>query len=240
MAGKFRVLIVDDESLAREGLRRQLSNYPVMDIIGEADSVASAVKLIENLHPDVVFLDIQMPNELGFTLFNKVSVDFEVVFVTAFDNFAIRAFEVNALDYLLKPISPSRLAQTVNRLMEQRSPSPYQGQLNYDDFILIDAKGRNGFTKLDSIVYLVAAGDYSEVFLKNGEKRLVLRTLREWEEKLPDKHFLRIHRGAIININYVEKTDPGVKSTFLIYMRNVPTPFNTSRKYATEIRKRFV
>lgn len=240
MGKKFRVLIVDDEFLAREGLRRLLGQYPDIEIVGEADSVETAAQAIKVVEPDVVFLDIQMPGETGFNLFNRVDVNFKVVFVTAFDNYAIRAFEVNALDYLLKPLNPLRVAQTIARLGEERSTTNVKGKLNYDDYIFIDTKSRNGFVKVDSIAYIMAAGDYSEIYLNNGEKRMMLRTLREWEEKLPEKYFFRIHRAIIINLSYVEKTKPGIKSTYQIYLRNITTPFTTSRKYGMELRKKFV
>src|SRR5690348_6551473 len=111
MTKKITALIVDDEELARKDLARQLSRHGEIEIVGEADNIRTAAEMIENLAPDVVFLDIQMPGESGFNLFDLIEVDCQVVFVTAFDNFAIRAFEVNALDYILKPVDPERLAQ---------------------------------------------------------------------------------------------------------------------------------
>src|SRR5690242_17927590 len=131
-------IIVDDEDLARQDLKNQLANFPEINIVGEANSVESAVKVINNTLPDVVFLDIQMPKESGFKLFEKMTIDFPVVFVTAFDNYAIRAFEVNALDYLLKPVNKTRLAQTIDRLKRQEKPEANPKlQLDYQDFIFI-------------------------------------------------------------------------------------------------------
>jgi two-component system, LytTR family, response regulator len=236
---KFRVLIVDDEALAREGLRRQLMPYQQLEIIGEADSVESAARLVEQFHPDVVFLDIQMPGESGFNLLARVENDFKVIFVTAFDNYAIRAFEVNALDYLLKPLSPARIADTIARLDEEAHAPVIKEQLSYDDYIFIDDKRRSKFIKVADILYITSAGDYSDVYLKSGEKYMLLKAMREWEAKLPGKSFLRIHRSIIINLNYVEKTEPGFKNTFQIYLANIPQPFTSSRKYAQELKKKF-
>ncbi len=237
MSEKYRALIVDDEWLAREDLARQLRLYPQIEIVGEADSVESAAKMITTLQPDVVFLDIQMPRESGFKLFDKVEIDFQVIFVTAFDNYAIRAFEVNALDYLLKPVSSTRLEKAILRLSASKS-SATLNRLNYDDYIFIKANNHTGFVKLSSILYIKAVGDYTEVYLANGGKRMLLKSVREWEEHLPSQYFLRIHRSTIINIEYTEKIEPWFRSTYQVYLRNVAEPFPTSRKYASELRKK--
>ncbi len=242
MSDKYRALIVDDEWLAREGLQRQLTKFSeIVEVVGQADCVNNAVKLINEKEPDVLFLDIQMPDENGFALFDKVEVNFKVIFVTAFDDFAIRAFEVNALDYLLKPINTKRLAQAIERLSEQRiKKTTLKDKLKYDDYLFANSKGRVGFVKVNSILCIQAAGDYSEIFLATDEKRMVLRSLREWEEYLPENSFLRIHRNTIINLNYIEKMEPWANSTFQIFLRNIKDPFVTSRKYAKELRKNFI
>ncbi|KAF0249861.1 MAG: LytTR family two component transcriptional regulator [bacterium] len=242
MINKYRALIVDDEWLAREGLRRLLLKFPEIEVIGEADCISRAVEVIAEKELDVVFLDIQMPDESGFALFEKVDVDFKVIFVTAYDDFAIRAFEVNALDYLLKPINLARLTQAIARLAEQddKKKKLLKNKLSYDDYIFANNKGRIGFVKVNTILYILAAGDYTEVFLATGEKRMVLRALKDWEEYLPEKNFLRIHRNTLINLSYVERVEPWSNSTFQIYLRNVAIPFTTSRKYSAELRKKFI
>src|SRR5438105_1598221 len=152
MRQQYRSLIVDDEWLARQDLRRLLSKHPEIEIIGEADSVENAAKMISELSPDVVFLDIQMPEESGFKLYDRVDVDFKIIFVTAFDNYAIRAFEVNALDYLLKPVNPTRLAQTIARLSEPKSGKERtKSELKHDDYVFIKSQGRTRFVKISSI-----------------------------------------------------------------------------------------
>jgi two-component system LytT family response regulator len=121
MQQKLRALIVDDERLARKELRSMLSERPEIIVEGEAETVAEAAELIRAEEPDIVFLDVHMHGESGFDLLDKVDVTFKVIFVTAFDAYAIRAFEVNALDYLLKPVNPERLARAVERLCEKRA-----------------------------------------------------------------------------------------------------------------------
>jgi two-component system, LytTR family, response regulator len=241
MGEKIRAFIVDDERHAREDLRRELSNFPDVEIIGEANSVKRAAKLIPQLEPSLVFLDIQMPGEIGFNLLDLVDANFEVVFVTAFDHYAIRAFEVNALDYLLKPVCPDRLAMTIARLSGQEDKRKQQKkQLNYDDYVFIKSQGRIGFLKVDSIVCITANGDYTEFYISDGVKKIMHKPLRQWEEELPPKYFFRINRGAIINANYLDKVEPKGKSIYQIYLRNLPEPLTTSYSRARELRERFL
>lgn len=240
MAEKFRVMIVDDERLARQDLTRRLSKHTEVEIVAEASSVSQAVEKIPEVKPDVVFLDIQMPNESGLNLFNRIDVDFKVVFVTAFDNYAIRAFELNALDYLLKPVTEARLAQTIARLSEPgRNLTGLKEKLNNDDYLFINSLGKSGFIRVDSILCIKAMGDFCEVYTVTGEKNVVLRSMREWEEHLPPKSFLRIHRGIIINVSFVEKVEPWTNSTFQIHMKHLSVPFQASRKYSRELRNKF-
>lgn len=237
---QLRVVLVDDEELARQDLQHQLANFQQIQVVGQANSVETAVEVINTTDPDLVFLDIQMPKESGFKLFEKMEIDFFVIFVTAFDNFAIRAFEVNALDYLLKPVSLPRLSQSLARLEKSsKNESKPTQPLDYNDFIFIKGQGRTGFVKINSIIYISATGDYTEVYTTKGEKKLVLKSLREWEEHLPSQQFLRIHRSLLINIEYIERVEPWFRSSYQIYLRNITNPLTTSRKYSSELRKKF-
>lgn len=241
MKNKFRTIIIDDELFARKDILRLLSHHPEIEVIGEADSVRSAATKITELQPDLIFLDIEMQDGSGFQLFDLVEVSFKVVFITAFDNYAIRAFEVNAFDYLLKPVSPTRLARTIARLHEKSSPSvaALTKLLNYDDYLFIKGSGHAGFIKVSSIVSITASVDASEIILNNGESRLLSRSLREWEAHLPMQHFLRIHRGAIINVAFVERVETWPRSTYQVFMKHIPEPLVASRRYAGELKKRF-
>ncbi|MEW6732344.1 MAG: LytTR family DNA-binding domain-containing protein [Acidobacteriota bacterium] len=240
MSNRLRALIVDDERLVREDLRFLLYSHDSIEIVAEADSLGQAVAALTATDIDVVFLDIQLGKESGFSLFDLIEVNFEVVFVTAFDSYAIRAFEVNALDYLLKPVDPKRLAETVARLSRQRKNRGIkEKQLRYDDYIFVQSGGRAGFIKVNTIVSIRANGYYTEIQTVGGERRLILKSLKEWEQCLPTQYFLRIHRASIINIEYVERLEPVFKSTYEIYLRNTPEPLAASRKYAAELRKRF-
>ncbi|MEW6733938.1 MAG: LytTR family DNA-binding domain-containing protein [Acidobacteriota bacterium] len=240
MIETIRAIIVDDERLARKELRSLLAAHPEIEVVGEADSVVAAMELIRALEPYVVFLDIQMPGESGFSLFDKIQVNFKVIFVTAFDTYAIRAFEVNALDYLLKPVNPNRLAGAINRLLTGAQQELVNiRKLEYDDRLFVETNERAWFLKLDTIIYLCAVVDYSEIFTADGEKILVPKTLKQWEERLPEKHFLRIHRSIMINLEYIERIEQWSNRSYQIYLRHIATPFTVSRRYAARLKLKF-
>lgn len=235
----LRAIIIDDERLARNKLRSMIIIYPQIQIVGEADSVASAIELIENARPDVIFLDIQMPGETGFDLLERVEANFKVIFVTAFDEHAIRAFEVNALDYLLKPVNPARLASSIERLfassVEQESA---KRSLEYDDHLFLTIDRRTRFVKVSAIKCMIAEGPYSRIFTSDGEQSMVLRSLREWEDRLPEKQFLRIHRSTIINIECVDRIEKWFNYSYQVFVRGIEEPFVMSRRYAARLKDR--
>lgn len=237
MASRFKTLIVDDERLARNKLRSMLSSYPQIQLVAEADSVRSAITAIEQFQPDVIFLDIQMPGESGFDLLHNLEHPCKVIFVTAFDEYAIRAFEVNALDYLLKPVNPERLARSIARLSIVEPPADKsKPALAYDDHLFLTMAGKSRFLKVSAIRYINAAGQYSEIFTADGEKSLVLKPLKEWQERLPQKNFCRIHRSTIINIDHVERVEKWFNYSYQVYLRGHKEPFVMSRRYAAKLK----
>jgi len=235
----FKALIIDDERLARKDLISLLTNHDNITVIGEADDVPSAAQAIQTLNPDVIFLDIQMPGDTGFDLLDKIDVDAHVIFVTAYDEFAIRAFEVNALDYLLKPVNPDRLAKTLERLELQASDMPLKvRKLNYDDRLFLRL-GRNfKFLIVNTIMIISAAGDYSEVLTSEGNKGLTLKSMKEWDNRLPAQQFIRIHRSTIINMEYIERIEEWFNYSFRVYLQGVEEPLVISRRYATKLKER--
>jgi two-component system, LytTR family, response regulator len=241
MSQTYKTIIVDDERLARKELRSMLAEHPQIEICGEAENVVQAIELIDREKPEVVFLDIQMPGESGFNLLEKIEANFKTIFVTAFDAYAIRAFEVNALDYLLKPINPERLARAIERLSlkEASPPLPASRKLEYEDRLFIDIGEQSIFLKVNSIVCISAAGDYSEVFTAEGQKSLVLKSLKEWEERLPEKFFTRVHRSTIVNLEYVERLESWFNRSYRIYLKTLKEPLAMSRRYAAKLKDRF-
>jgi two-component system LytT family response regulator len=237
MKKPFNVLVVDDERLARKDIISLLSVHENMTVVGEADDVPSAIKAIEKLNPDVIFLDIQMPGDSGFDLLEKADVDAHVIFVTAYDEYAIRAFEVNALDYLLKPVNPDRLAKALEKLefQEQEAPARIR-KLNYDDRLFLLLGKHYKFLKVKTILNIMAAGDYSEVLTSDGNKSLTLKSMKEWETRLPEQHFIRIHRSTIINMEFIDRVEEWFNFSFKVYLKGIEEPYLISRRYATKLK----
>lgn len=231
MTHLWKALIVDDEAPARRELARLLRPFPEVTVVGEAANIDSAEKLILRTSPDLVFLDVQMPRGSGFDLLEKVEMTFKAIFVTAHDRFAIRAFEVNALDYLVKPVTAARLEEALGRLrggvLQVRART-----LDYDDQLFLTVKGRARFAELGTISCILADRSYTHVHLVSKEVAFVVRSLRQWEAILPPKKFVRIHRSTIINFDHVERMDPWTNYTYRVMVRGFAEPLEMSRRRA--------
>ena len=233
----FKTLVVDDEWLVRSELKMMLAGYPEIAVVGEAANVEQAIPLIAATHPEVIFLDVQMPGASGFDLLESIDASTKVIFITAYDKYAIRAFEVNALDYLLKPISKERLAKAIKRLTTNEQAQSVQGKkAGYEDVIYVVANGALKFIKLSLLKCLTAEGNYSYIFYAGKPRALVSKTLQEWEEILPEQHFVRIHRSTIVNFEYVEKVAKCRNYTQEVFVRGIDKPFVMSRRYAVKLK----
>lgn len=236
---KWKALLVDDERLARTRLRTLLAAHPEIEIVGEADGVNAALRAITATAPDVLFLDIQMPGATGFDLVNQLEQPVSIIFVTAYDAHAIRAFEVNALDYLLKPVQPERLARAVARLHDQPLPAETTARpLEYDDSLFLSVGETARFLRVNAIKCITAADVYSEITTTDNQTLLVHKPLAEWEARLPAKHFVRIHRGTIINLAFVERVEPWFNAAWRLHLRGQAEPLMMSRRYAARLRER--
>jgi len=234
---KRTAILVDDERLARRELSHLLAAHPAISVVGQAASVDEAAAMVGKLDPDVIFLDIQMPKRSGFELLDACDVRGQVVFVTAHDVHAIRAFEVNALDYLLKPVHPDRLALTVARLSRAPgAPPPTTARLELDDHLFLHHGRAARFVRVRAIVCLRGADDYAEVVLEDGKQLLSPRPLREWETRLPPRSFVRIHRAAIVNLDHVLRIEPAGDDSFRVFVRGAEEALPMSRRYAARLR----
>lgn len=238
---KYKTIIVDDERLARKEMHRLLAEFDEIAVVGEAENLSEAIDLIEKEKPNIVFLDIQLSNENGFDLLEKIEQNFKLIFVTAFDAYAIRAFEVNALDYLLKPVNPERLAKAIDRLNAENVEEKTELRpLEFDDRIFLELGERSVFLKVCDISHINSAGDYSEIFTADKRKFLIEKSLREWEERLPEKHFLRIHRQTIINLEEIEEIETWFNRTFQVRLKNFRQTLAVSRRYAVKLKSKFM
>lgn len=229
----LRAILVDDEPPARRRLRQLLSAHPSVSVVGEADTVESAAWLVEEVRPDVVFLDIQMPPQSGFDLLPHLGGDPALVFVTAFDNHAVRAFEANALDYLLKPVHPERLAETIRRLVKGRqSPLSESGTLNLlkiDDLIPLKDSNLFRMVRVHDIVILEAEASYTKIWLRDLPPMMILRNLSSWEQRLPSPPFFRLDRSFLLHLDSVASVQRLHRDETEMTLQGVPTPFRLGR-----------
>ncbi|MCC9063258.1 LytR/AlgR family response regulator transcription factor [Flavobacterium piscisymbiosum] len=209
---KIKVIIIDDERLAREEVKIALKNYEDFVLIGEAENADDAKILIEKEMPDLIFLDIQMPEKSGFDLLESLDHVPAVLFITAYDQYAIQAFEVNALDYLMKPIREERFAKAIQKIRDTiQLKSSLNDAVAKDRKIFIKDGEKRFFIQLDEIYLIESLENYTRLFFQD-KKALQRRSLRQWEEILDETIFFRINRTEIINIKYIQAintTDSG-------------------------------
>nr|WP_315484688.1 LytTR family DNA-binding domain-containing protein [uncultured Undibacterium sp.] len=200
----MKVMIIDDERLAREELKRLLKQHTELEVVAEAANMVEAQELIRKTVPDLIFLDIQMPGGTGFDLLQSLDDTPEVIFTTAFDQYALRAFDVSALDYLLKPIEPARLAQSVQKALVKIKPDDEQTTpLASDGKVFIKDGERCWFVALDQIALFESEGNYTRVYF-DQQRPLMLRSLNQLEARLDANKFLRVSRSQIVNMAFVE------------------------------------
>lgn len=239
MYNKIKALIVDDEPLARKDLISILAEFNQIQIIGEADSIDTAREQIINHAPDLIFLDIQMPGESGFDLLEFITPNTEIIFVTAYDEYAFRAFEVNALDYLLKPVDGERIKQAIGRIYQSSQNSRESTEkLDFNDCLFLKLNNSYDFLRINTILTVTAADDYSEIHTKDGNKKLVFKKMQEWEDRLPEQHFCRIHRSTIINISEIKKIEPWYNQSYHIHITGINEPFTMSRRYFKKVKEK--
>lgn len=270
MTQRIRTLIVDDEPLARKGLVVRLEQFPEIEIIAECSSGREAVQAIKENAPDLVFLDIQMPGINGFEVLKQLDPECDnmpaVVFVTAYDQYAIRAFEVRALDYLLKPVDEERLGQAIERIKDELDPNrggAYQNKLvqlvseitgeDCEDILRQLAEGRS--LQLDNYPEHIAIKDSGEItrvainaiewidaagdymcIHAGNETHILRKTMKELEQELNPRLFQRIHRSAIVNLNQVEKLCSRQNGEYHIVLQN-GQELKVSRSYKDRIKK---
>jgi len=236
----MKAIIIDDERLARQELKNLLAAYPEVQIVGEAANAEQAMEIIEKLNPDVIFLDIQMPGKNGFDLLEQISGVPEVVFVTAFDEYAIRAFEVNALDYLLKPIQPTRLAETVKKILNKESldkieTTPPTYLLSEKDQVFVKDGDKCWFVKLSDVRLLESEGNYVRVHFDKNHP-LILRSLNQLEERLDVRTFFRASRKYIINLKWVEGIENWFSGGLMVTLKGGER-IELSRRQAARLRE---
>jgi two-component system LytT family response regulator len=222
----IRAIIIDDERLARNELKKLLLDFPEIEVIAEAANASEGVEKIDSLNPDLIFLDIQMPGKTGFDMLSELEKSPNVIFTTAYDEYALKAFEVNALDYLLKPVEPKRLADALLKLQLDDDKEPISDHtittnrsiLNEHDQVFVKDGERCWFVKLSDIRLFESVGNYAKVYF-GPNKPLILKSLNALEERLDEKVFFRANRKHIVNLRLIEKIEPYFNGGLLLEMK---------------------
>ncbi|MFI5356330.1 MAG: LytR/AlgR family response regulator transcription factor [Opitutales bacterium] len=238
----IRALIIEDEATARVDLRTKLAAHPEIVIVAEAATLRSARALLARPDYDLVFLDIQLIGGTAFDLVPDVRPGARLIFVTAFDSFAVRAFEINALDYLLKPVEAPRLAAALRRLGTAPGSSPPDDRpgpaLKPDDTLCLRTGLRARFVAVADISVIAACDNYTDVHLADGAKIFLRKSLKVWEDTLPATQFMRVHRTQIVNLARVTRYQRDSDEHTLLYVEGVAEPVPASRYRWSELRER--
>ena len=222
----IKAILIDDERLARNELKKLLLDFPEVEVIAEAANAEEGIERIESMSPDLIFLDIQMPGKTGFDMLAQLEKAPHVIFTTAYDEHALKAFEVNALDYLLKPVEPKRLADAIQKLhnaedKEAISSTVSDGNkslLTETDQVFLKDGERCWFVKLSEIRLFESVGNYAKVFF-GPNKPLILKSLNALEERLDEKTFFRANRKHIVNLRLIEKIEPYFNGGLLLELK---------------------
>ena len=236
-----RAIIIDDERLARNELRKLLLDFPNIEIIDEAANADEGIERIDALSPDLIFLDIQMPGKTGFDMLTELDKSPHVIFTTAYDEYALKAFEVNALDYLMKPIDPKRLSDAIQKFeqAEEKELAAQQafnrGMLTENDQVFVKDGERCWFVKLSEVRLFESVGNYAKVFFGTN-KPLILKSLNSLEERLDEKSFFRANRKHIVNMRMIDKIEPCFNGGLLLDLKG-GEKIEVSRRQAVKFKE---
>ncbi|WP_167019670.1 LytTR family DNA-binding domain-containing protein [Chitinophaga sp. Cy-1792] len=230
---KYKVLIVDDEKAAREELREQLEPYFMLEIAGMAQHVQQAREIVETLQPDIIFLDIEMPGLSGFDLLQQLPELPAIIFVTAFDQYAAKAFDVNAVDYLLKPIRMERFALAMERVLERLLARHHD--LQYTRPVFIKNGNRGTLIQPADIHYITATDNYITI-VTDTQKSVIKSSLQQFEQRLDPALFCRINRNQVVNTRQIDSTKTLPNGSMRLTMKN-GTLLETSVRQASRLKQ---
>jgi two-component system LytT family response regulator len=233
----LRVMLIDDEPLARQGLRAAIGNMPGVEVCGEAGTLTQALQAVPALAPDALFLDIRMPRGDGFDLLKRLPAAPPVVFVTAHSEYAVQAFEVQAVDYLLKPVRPARLAEAVARLQSALGRGGEAPAYGEEDRICLRTPERTLVTRAEHIVLLQAEGDFTRVTVEAEHPLLICQTLGIFERTLPSPPLIRLDRSLMVNLERVETIEVSPTRGARVTLRGLETPVELGRTALRRLRE---
>ncbi len=247
MSDKLRTIIIDDEKLARDIVKRYASKIDTLEIIEECGNGFDGIKAINSQKPDLIFLDIQMPKLNGFEMLELLEEKPKIIFTTAFDQYALKAFDVNAIDYLLKPFSEERFTEAVNKVLKEHSDasnerveklkSHIDEEIEYLDRVIVKQNQKITIIPIDKVSYFEAQDDYVMIHTEDG-KFLKQKTMKYFEDHLDPKNFIRIHRSSIVNISRVKEIELFDKDAYKAILKD-GTKLSVSRSGYTKLKEVF-
>ncbi len=250
---KIRAILVDDVELMRVTLKKVLEQFPQIELVGEAGDFDSARDLINEIKPDLVFLDIDLGGLTSIDLMSQVNHAPKIIFITSHPDFAIKAFEMNAVDYILKPISPVRIKNAIERLntsaviasnedyYEEEKSQLTNGNEKFvsNQTVLLSFDNKLTFIKVKDINYIEAFGNYTKIYMNDGKLSITYNSIKNWDKKLPDDTFIQIHRSHIVNLNNILKIDKWTNDTGRLYLKGIDKVFEISRSFFFQIKKKY-
>lgn len=236
----IKALIIDDERLARQEMKNSLLQFPEIEVIGECANATEAMEKIAELKPDLIFLDIQMPGKDGFQMLEEMDTVPDVIFVTAYDDYAIKAFEVNALDYLLKPVQENRLEEAIHKVVSKRKKameaSAPQETLTEKDQVFVKDGDKCWFVHLSEVRLFESEGNYVKVHFEQN-RPMILKSLNNLDKRLDNRIFFRANRKHIINLNWVEKIDSWFNGGLMVELKG-GEKIEISRRQAAKLKEK--
>jgi len=247
MSGKLKTIIIDDEKLARDIVKRYAAKIDMLEIIEECGNGFDGIKAINSQKPDLIFLDIQMPKLNGFEMLELLEEKPKIIFTTAFDQYALKAFDVNAIDYLLKPFSEERFAEAVNKVLKEQTDannerveklkSHIDEEIEFLDRVIVKQNQKINIIPIDKVSYFEAQDDYVMIHTDDG-KYLKQKTMKYFEDHLDPKNFIRIHRSAIVNIDRVKEIELFDKDSYKAILKD-GTKLSVSRSGYIKLKEIF-
>jgi len=240
----IKAVIVDDVETMRMVLKQLLSNFDKIQVVGEAVDFDQAQDVIKEERPDLLFLDIDLNGLTSIDLLHKINYNPMVIFITSHPDFAIKAFELEAIDYLIKPISLDRLTKAIEKVTNKwentdQVDDDSNSKFSANHIILLSFETKLSFIRVSEINYIEAYGNYTKVSLFDGRLSITYNSIKNWELRLPEELFIQIHRSTIINLLNVTKIEKWANDTGRLYMKGNDQPFEVSRSYFFQIKKKY-
>lgn len=243
MKDVIKAVIVDDVDSMRAVLKKLLTNFEQIQVIAEASDFDQAKVIIQEEKPDLLFLDVDLNGITSIDLLSNINYKPMVIFITSHSDYAIKAFELNAVDYLLKPISLERLTKAIEKVSNKQEDVNLFDDTNVrfgpDHIILLSFDNKLCFVKIKDIDYIEAYGNYTKIYLNDGRLSITYNSIKNWEAKLPEDIFIQIHRSTIINLLNVTKIEKWANDTGRLFLKGIDKPFEISRSYFFQIKKKY-